>query len=465
MALLSRPRPVATPVAVPRSPEAHFASIAREPFPFLLDWTDPARPDRAWTFLGSNPVLVLIAKGERVTEWRAGQSRTHDGDPFAAMEQALKERATESADPGGIPFAGGAVGYFGYDLGGRLERLPRESKDDRGLPDLVLAFHDRVLAMDRSSGTAHLVELSPRGEERAISPEDYESQFAARPPLSAWTADRPVISNFTRSAYLEAVARAREYIAAGDIYQVNLSQRFHTRCALDPLEIYTRLRTSSPAPYSALLGMGARSVVSSSPELFLHSDGHRVVTRPIKGTRPRGAAGDEDARLKAELMASPKDDAELAMIVDLERNDLGRVCEYGSVKVSEPKALESHPTVHHLVATVEGRLRRGAGPVDLLRATFPGGSVTGAPKIRAMEIIDELEPTRRAAYTGAIGWIGFDGSVGLSVAIRIVEKRGEDLWFQTGGAIVTDSEPEREFDETIVKATGIVRALGIDLPS
>ena len=261
------------------------------------------------------------------------------------------------------------------------------------------------------------------------------------------------------------MARAREYIAAGDIYQVNLSQRFHTRCALDPLEIYTRLRASSPAPYSALLGMGARSVVSSSPELFLHSDGRRVVTRPIKGTRPRGATPGEDDRLRTELMASPKDDAELAMIVDLERNDLGRVCEYGSVRVATAKELETHPTIHHLVATVEGRLRRGAGPVDLLRATFPGGSVTGAPKIRAMEIIDELEPTRRAAYTGAIGWIGFDGRVGLSVAIRIVEKHGEDLWFQTGGAIVADSEPEREFDETLVKATGIIRALGIDLPS
>jgi len=273
------------------------------------------------------------------------------------------------------------------------------------------------------------------------------------------------LPGITRAEYLAAIERAREYIAAGDIYQVNLSQRFHTRSARTPLEIYERLRGSSPAPYSALLEMGARAVVSSSPELFLHTEGRRVVTRPIKGTRPRGTAPGEDERLGAELLASPKDDAELAMIVDLERNDLGRVCEAGSVIVSDPKSLESHPTVHHLAATVEGRLKPGAGPVDLLRATFPGGSVTGAPKIRAMEIIDELEPTRRAAYTGAIGRIGFDGSVSLSVAIRIVEKHGEDVWFQAGGGIVTDSDPAREFEETLVKAAGIVRALGIDLPA
>jgi para-aminobenzoate synthetase component 1 len=245
---------------------------------------------------------------------------------------------------------------------------------------------------------------------------------------------------------------------------VNLSQRFHTRSPLTPQELYERLRASSPAPYSALLEMGSRAVISSSPELFLQTEGRRVVTRPIKGTRRRGRSSEEDERLRAELLASPKDDAELAMIVDLERNDLGKVCEAGSVVVSDAKSLETHPTVHHLAATVEGKLKPGAGAVDLLRATFPGGSVTGAPKIRAMEIIDELEPTRRAAYTGAIGRIGFDGRVALSVAIRIIEKHGEDVWFQTGGGLVADSDPAREYDETLVKASGIVRALGIDLP-
>jgi para-aminobenzoate synthetase component 1 len=330
---------------------------------------------------------------------------------------------------------------------------------------LVLAFHDRALAIERETGLAQLVEIAPRGVPRAIGPEDYAKHFADPPPLPPWTADRPVVSNFLRADYVAAIEKARAYIAAGDIYQVNLSQRFHTRSPMTPLEIYESLRASSPAPYSSLLEMGARAVISSSPELFLQTEGRRVVTRPIKGTRPRGSTPGEDERLRAELLSSPKDDAELAMIVDLERNDLGRVCEAGSVIVSDPKSLESHPTVHHLAATVEGKLKAGAGPVDLLRAAFPGGSVTGAPKIRAMEIIDELEPTRRAAYTGAIGRIGFDGRVALSVAIRIVEKHGEDVWFQAGGGIVYDSDPEREFEETIVKAAGIVRALGIDLPS
>jgi para-aminobenzoate synthetase component 1 len=449
-------------VTRPIDAEAYYSAISNQPFPFLLDYVDPSHPDRPWTVSGSNPFRVLIAKEDRVVEWRAGRRRERRGDPLEVLREALAEHAVDRQDSE-YPFAGGAVGFLGYDLGGHIERLPRAAKDDRGFPDLVLAFHDRTIVIDRAANLASKVTVGTATP--AISQEDWEEHFAPTPRLAPWTAGQAVESNFTRERYLEAVARAREYIVAGDIYQVNLSQRFHTRTSLEPLDIYHRLRRASPAPYSALLSFGSRAVVSSSPELFLHTDGRRVVTRPIKGTRSRGATPEEDERLRAELMASPKDDAELAMIVDLERNDLGRVCEYGSVKVSEPKSLETHPTVHHLVATVEGRLRRDAGPVDVLRAAFPGGSITGAPKIRAMEIIDELEPTRRAAYTGAIGWIGFDGRLALSVAIRIVEKHGDDLWFQSGGGIVADSEPEREFDETLVKATGIVRALGLDLPS
>jgi para-aminobenzoate synthetase component 1 len=453
-----RRRPVAT-VAPATSPPISRASSR---LPFLIDWNEPGISDRGWTPI-NQPFRVLIAYGERLTEWRDGKPRTWDGDPFAAIEAALKEHAVNPADAEDLPFAGAAVGYLGYDLGSRLEKLPRLARDDRGFPDLVLAFHDRALAIDHRTGFAQLVETNPRAPTRAIRPEDYAKHFDEPPPLPLWTAERPVVSNFRREEYLKAIGQAREYIAAGDIYQVNLSQRFHTRSRLSPLGIYERLRASSPSPYSALLEMGERSLISSSPELFLQTEGRRVVTRPIKGTRPRGATPADDERLRAELLASPKDDAELAMIVDLERNDVGRVCEAGSVKVIEPKTLETHPTVHHLSATIEGTLKPGAGPVDLLRATFPGGSVTGAPKIRAMEIIDELEPTRRAAYTGAIGRIGFDGRVALSVAIRTVEKNGEDVWFQAVGGLVADSDPEREFDETIVKASGIVRALGLDL--
>ncbi|MBI3858329.1 MAG: anthranilate synthase component I family protein [Planctomycetes bacterium] len=241
--------------------------------------------------------------------------------------------------------------------------------------------------------------------------------------------------------------------------------RFHARTELPPMGLYRALRSASPAPFAALLRFGRRAIVSSSPERFLELRGRRLVTRHIKGTRRRGVSAAEDERLGRELLDSPKDDAELAMIVDLERNDLGRVCDYGSVKVSEPKSLERHPTVLHLSATVEGLLRGGLAPVDILRATFPGGSITGAPKIRAMEIIDELEPTRRAFYTGAIGALGFDGSMNLSVAIRTLLVDGADCFFQAGGGIVADSDPAAEYDETLTKAAAMAKALGIELSS
>ena len=220
MALASDSRAIATSVSIPR-----YADLGRAPFPFLIDWTE------RWTILGSDPVRVLVAQGERLTEWREGRVRAWVGDPFTALEEALKEHAVE---PTGLPFAGAAVGYLGYDLGGRLEKLPRLARDDRGFPDVVLAFHDRAVVVDRANGTAQSIEVGPRDAARAISPGDYEKHFGAPPPLPPWTADRPVVSNFTRAEYLAAIERAREYIAAGDIYQVNLSQRFHTRSARTP---------------------------------------------------------------------------------------------------------------------------------------------------------------------------------------------------------------------------------------
>jgi para-aminobenzoate synthetase component 1 len=409
--------------------------------------------------MGSNPVLVLIAHGERITQWRAGRSSVWDGDPLAAVESALREFAVNPADAAGLPFAGAAVGYFGYDLGSRIEKLPRVARDDRGFPDLVLAFHDRALAIERSTGFAQLIEVTPRGAARAISLEDYAKHFDEPPSLPPWTTSRPVVSNFRRAEYEAAVAKAREYLFAGDIYQVNLSQRFHTRSTLTALEIFERLRAASPAPYSALLEMGARAVVSSSPELFLQTEGRRVLTRPIKGTRPRGRTPEEDEHLRAELLASPKDDAELAMIVDLERNDLGRVCDFGTVQVVEPKVLERHPTVLHLSAAVAGRLRAGLGPVDVLRATFPGGSITGAPKIRAMELLEGLEPVRRHIYTGAIGWIGWNGDADWNIAIRTATATPDGIHWSAGGGITGDSDAEAEYRESVAKAEGIRLAL------
>jgi para-aminobenzoate synthetase component 1 len=448
----SGPRALASGIALPRDLRSYFPTVSRHPFPFLLESAGSGR----YSLLGSNPYALLTARGDHLSLWREGREKTFRGNPFDAVGELLAERKVENDKS--LPLPGGAVGAWGYDLGQQLERLPHRAEDDLDFPDLVLGFYDRVVTVDHAEGKAWIVDLSDRKTPRAIDPRTYDEAFGGS------TTPHRRGANFTRERYLAAVARAKEYIAAGDVYQVNLSQRFHARTERPPFEIYQALREASPAPYAAFLQFGRRALISASPEQFLELRGRTLATRPIKGTRRRADDPDEDERLREELYTSPKDDAELAMIVDLERNDLGRVCEYGSVKVTAPKDLESHPTVHHLVATVEGRLRRGLGPVDVLRATFPGGSVTGAPKIRAMEIIDELEPTRRAFYTGAIGHVGFDGSMHLSVAIRTLLADGPDFYYQAGGGIVHDSDPAAEYEETLAKAAAMARALGVPLP-
>jgi para-aminobenzoate synthetase component 1 len=268
-----------------------------------------------------------------------------------------------------------------------------------------------------------------------------------------------LVSNLTRDSYRATVLRAKQYIAAGDVYQVNLSQRFQCGVDASAPEVYHALRNSNPAPYGVYLDIGDAQILSTSPECFLNIRDRHVMTRPIKGTRARGATPEEDARIAVELLASPKDNAELVMITDLERNDLGRVCEFGSVRVSELVRVETYATVHHLVSTVEGILRGDVTHVDCVRACFPGGSITGAPKIRAMEIIDELEPHARGVYTGAIGFLGFNRLTHFNIAIRTVVYQNGRLTFHSGGGIVSDSEPDAEYDETLVKAGGILNAI------
>jgi para-aminobenzoate synthetase component I len=381
------------------------------PFPYVL-WGGAA---------GADPFLFLTSKADRISLWREGRESSFRGNPFDVLSDLFREQA-------GSP--GRAVGAFGYDLGQHLERLPRRAADDLGFPDLVLGFYAPDVA-------------------GAIGAADYEDAFGGEE-------SPPAPDTFTRDSYLDAVRRVKEYILAGDVYQVNLSRRVHARIEADPLEVWERLRARNPAPHAAFLRFGRRALLSVSPERFLELRGGCLMTRPIKGTRSRGPGMSE------ELLASPKDDAELAMIVDLERNDLGRVCETGTVRVTAPKTLETHPTVFHLSATVEGRCAKG--PVDVLRATFPGGSITGAPKIRAMEIIDELEPSRRGFYTGAIGAIGFDGTMDLSVAIRTVQTDGSNYYVQAGGGIVADSDPGAEYEETRAKAAAMADALGMRMP-
>jgi para-aminobenzoate synthetase component 1 len=445
-----------------------FRIVCRGRFPFFLDSGIVMPGLGRWSLLGSDPFLLFTAQGHTVTTRHGDAVTVRREDPFGALRRHLCAHRLPPA--GDLPFAGGAVGYLGYDLGRHIERLPRTTLRDIALPDVALGFHDTALVLDHVARRGWIVaaELGirdrPPPEARAAQ---WRERLASDPPPPPAIHRRPgeLLCNFTREEYLRAVQRAKDYIAAGDIFQVNLSRRFETDLVLPPPELYLELRRVNLAPMAAYLEFDEGAVVSASPERFLKVRDGRVETRPIKGTRPRGAAESEDRALAEELLASEKDNAELAMIVDLERNDLGRVCDYGSVKVTEPRALESYPTVHHLVATVEGELYGDRDLVSLLKATFPGGSITGAPKIRAMEIIDELEPTARSVYTGAIGYLGFDGGMDLSIVIRTLLACRGRLYLQAGGGIVADSELEAEYDETAHKAKALIAAVtGRDEP-
>ncbi|MEE8347080.1 MAG: aminodeoxychorismate synthase component I [Dehalococcoidia bacterium] len=409
-----------------------------EPYGFWLDTalTDGRRGQAS--FWGAEPFLILRSWGDAIELWTTGGTHRFSGNPFETLRQLLQEHGG-AGSPVAIP--GAAVGYFAYELKRFVEKVPERAADDLGLPQCYLCFYRRIARFD------------PR-------PIGWDGpSVARRSPLEP--AAEPWPSNFRPDAYESAVKRVREYIFAGDIYQVNLSQRFRLPLSGSPFDAYLRLRGSNPAPFAAYLNLPEVQVLSASPERFLRFEPatRRVQTRPIKGTRPRGRTAAEDEALANELLASEKDRAENVMIVDLERNDLGRVAKIGSVSVREIASLETFPTVFHLTSTVEATLREDRDLVDLLLATFPGGSITGAPKIRAMEIIDELEPTARSVYTGAIGYIGFDGSLDLNIAIRTILIREGIAYFQAGGGIVADSDPSMEYQETLHKARALSEAL------
>ena len=446
--------------AAARSPAAVFAAIVeggREAA--LLLSGEGFGEAGAFSFIGLDPA----------GRFRFGPDEP--GDPFALLRDALdRTRWTGEVAPP-VPFFGGWIGFLSYDLLHHLEEVPRTAVRDHGFPLMDLRFYPRVLAYDhaRQVWTACVLEGEGEGGAAEALLDWVDAPPAPRAPGPALAGD--LVSNFTRRAYEAAVARVLDYIATGDVYQVNLSQRFAGRLRVPALEVGRRLFDASPAPFSAFLrhpgtaagralAGGDQAIVSSSPERFLRVRGDAVETWPIKGTRPRGRTPGEDAHLRAELLDSAKDAAELTMITDLLRNDLGRVCRYGSVRVPEERVLESFEQVHHTRSTVVGRLRAGLDRVDLLRATMPGGSVTGAPKIRATEIIDELEPTARGPYCGAVGWLGVDGSMDLNIPIRTVLVEGDRLSFQVGGGVVADSRPDLEYEETLHKARGILQALG-----
>jgi para-aminobenzoate synthetase component 1 len=429
-----------------------------------------------WSVVACEPRWTLTARARLITLEDTEGVRTWTADPLAALTTAIETEGRPEVDPSAsaLPFIGGAIGYLGFELGRHIERLPATTVDDVGAPEMAMAWYDAALVWDGDRDTGWLVgtrqAVAQLREQLEGRPFDMPSAARSRGRLrtsgaeASAESDRLLQSNFSRERYCAAVERALRYIEAGDIYQVNLSQRFSTRVREDGVDLYRLLRSVSPAPFAAYLSIGGVEVLSSSPErLLLAADGC-LETRPIKGTRPRGMTPFDDERLAAELRSSAKDGAEHVMIVDLERNDLGRIAEIGSVRVSELAALESFAQVHHLTSTVIARRRADVGLEAMLRAVFPGGSVTGAPKVRALEIIDKLEPTVRGVYTGAIGYFSAHGRADLNVAIRTVTLVDGIAYAHVGGAIVADSDPGAEYRETLDKARGMARALGALLP-
>jgi para-aminobenzoate synthetase component 1 len=477
--------PLIEEVFIPLSATQTFELVKDRPYSFFLDsGMDPQRLGR-YSFLGSDPFLVMRSRNTEISVISQGKEHVLDGNPFDLLGRLLAEYKLDRFSAP-VPFVGGAVGYFSYDLCHFTERLPAKALDDLCLPESYLAFYDTIVAFDHLEGKTYLIATGfPEVEESrrlrrartrleemrvwlcATSASltynqkevDNDKWYTMARDSTRESHEITLRSNFSPEQYIKAVQKVRQYIAAGDVFQVNLSQRFEANLEIPPYELYKRLRTVNPAPFASYLNFPEVTIVSASPERFLKVQDNLVETRPIKGTRPRGKDPIEDRYLAWELTHSIKDRAENVMIIDLERNDLGRVCCYGTIKVTELAILETFPTVFHLTSTITGRLRPDKNNIDLIKATFPGGSITGAPKVRAMEIIDELEPTKRSVYTGSIGYLGFNEDMDINIVIRTFLIKGKKAYFQVGGGIIYDSDPEAEYAETLDKARALIQAL------
>ena len=448
-------------------PEAVAEAVLGEPGLVLLR----SRSGGRYSFVGVRPFLQLRAYGSRCELLDASGQQVLFGNPWHILETLIAR--FELLDAFDFPFPlGGCCGYWGYELKNFVEpKLQQRAVNDLELPDLLLGFYDSLLVTDHQLGRTWIVSTGLRVDgSRSADVRDAAIQFWKDISASAVEgrqrkpAPSALEANLSHDDFVAKVQRAKDYIHAGDIYQVNLAQRLTAATDLTGWEMYQRLSEVSPAPFSAFIDGGDFQVVSSSPELFMRICGSHVVTRPIKGTRPRSADPIRDAQLTYELQTSAKEISELVMITDLLRNDLGRVCEFGSVQVPDLLRLERYAQVQHLVSTVEGRLRSGITHSAALASCFPGGSVTGAPKIRAMEIIDELEPVARGPYTGCLGYLGFNRESQLSITIRTAICKGGAAYFYTGAGIVADSDPEAEYEETLAKAQGFCQALMSEQP-
>jgi anthranilate synthase component 1 len=451
---------------------AYLKVEAGMPHAFLLESVEGGEKIARYSFIGCNPYLIIKAKGEVVEIIRGGESKKRKGRLIDVMRK-VTERHKPVTMTGLPPFTGGAVGYFGYDAVRWVENIPQKSEDDLQLDDAVMMFFSNVLAFDHvrqqiliisnallDEGASNLEAKYQKAVDEIGSLETMLGRPARTPEFGAATADTITIrSNFSRADYLKAVERGKEYIKAGDIFQVVLSQRFSAAITSEPFNLYRALRMVNPSPYMFYLKLSDHEVIGSSPEMLVKIVDGTAFYRPIAGTRPRGASDDEDALLAEELKADEKEKAEHIMLVDLGRNDLGKVCQYGTVEVVDLMRVEKYSHVMHLVSGLRGQLRQDVDRFDALMACFPAGTVTGAPKVRAMEIIDELEPDRRGVYAGAILYLDFSGNLDCCIAIRTLVVKDGKTHIQAGGGIVADSVPEREFQETINKSRALVKAV------
>jgi anthranilate synthase component 1 len=463
-----------------------YAKIARPPFGFLLESVVGGETWARWTFLGTEPRAAWKLTGRRVEMWTPGGGWVDQGesaDPLGDFDRLLRAR-TAAQVPGLPRFWGGAVGFFGYDVVRLIERLPHAPAAGMELPDALFIFTGTVVAVDNLFGRAKVMSVVDTAG--AADEEELRRRYQAagaevdalvlrlregEPPRPLALRDDPAEdpafeSSFTRAGFEAGVGRVQEYVRAGDAFQVVLSQRLTVPLQVPPFDLYRALRTLNPSPYLFYLELDGFQLVGSSPEVMVRLEEGTVTVRPIAGTRRRGRDAAEDAELAADLLADRKELAEHLMLLDLGRNDVGRVARYGSVRVPTRMAVEKYSHVVHLVSTVEGDLRDGLSAVDVLRASFPAGTVSGAPKVRAMEIIDELEPARRGPYAGAVGHFSYGGmAMDTAIAIRTLLAEGGRAHVQAGAGIVADSVPAAEYEETLNKARALLRAVQRVTPS
>jgi len=457
------------------TPVSAFLRLASdEPQSFLLESVEGGEKVGRYTFIGVRPYRTILARGRTIVVNERGKSRSLQGDVFALLKELLGGQ--KPARIAGLPpFTSGAVGFFAYDVVRQLERLPELAEDDLGIPDACLMFFDEVLAFDHVRKqiqlivTADLSRQKPTAayadaKERLTRLEKRLARPIPKPRRTSPRGKLSVTSHTLKKDFLASVARIKEYIAAGDIFQAVLSQRFELKPGVDAFSIYRALRIVNPSPYLYFLRFGLENqsstyLVGSSPELLVRVQQRHVEYRPIAGTRPRSASEEEDLRIEQELLANEKERAEHVMLVDLGRNDVGKVCEFGTVRVKSLMHVERYSHVMHLVSALEGQLKQGLSAVDAFCSCFPAGTLSGAPKIRAMEIIEELEPTRRGIYGGSVFYADFSGNFDSCIAIRSMLLKGDQGYIQAGGGIVADSVPEEEYEESVNKAKAVVRAV------